>query len=85
MSEELLRYHALLDGLGVDAGLGPELREAAAEVDAARVVLPTGATRTALRGPEEVPALTAGPPPVDDGDDVVDAELVEPDLTRELR
>ena len=87
MSEELLRYHALLDGLGIDAGLGPALREVAAAVDAARSVLPDGAAGTALRGSEEVPALTAGPQPQpeDDGDDVVDAELVEPDLTRELR
>jgi hypothetical protein len=90
MSEELLRYHALLDGLGVDAGLGPALREAASAVDAARAVLPGGTPRAALRGVDEVPALTPGPmtaarsEPADD-DDVVDAELVEPDLTRELR
>ena len=50
MAEELLRYHALLDGLGVDAGLGPALREAAAAVDAARAVLPTGAAATRAAG-----------------------------------
>jgi hypothetical protein len=97
MSEELLRYHALLDQLGVDAGLGPALREAAAAVDAARAALPASDLRDALRGPAEVPALTARIEPqlslsaggADGGDgaddDVVDAELVEPDLTRELR
>ena len=63
MAEELLRYHALLDGLGVDAGLGPAVRETAAAVDAARAVLPTGASANALRGSDEVPALTAGPRP----------------------
>ena len=95
MAEELLRYHQLLDGLGVDPALGPDLREAAAAVDAARSVLPTAGATSALRGVEgveEVPALTAGPsaPQIGAGrddadDDVVDAELVEPDLTRELR
>ena len=96
MAEELLRYHALLDGLGVDAELGPAVREAAAAVDAARSVPPAAASSQALRGSEEVPALTTGPqgaypveaygtPGSDSEDDVVDAELVEPDLTRELR
>ena len=85
MSEELLRYHALLDALAVDAGLGPALREAASSVEAARSVLPAGSVRgDALRGGDETPALTAGPLE----DDVVDAEIVEPDPayeTRELR
>lgn len=87
MAEELLRYHALLDGLGVDAGLGPALREAASTVDAARAGLPAGAAQAALLGPGELPALTSGmrSGPEEDDDDVVDAELVEPDLTRELR
>src|SRR4051794_22977264 len=84
MAEELLRYHAVLDGLGVDAGLGPALRDAARSVDAARTRAPSGNGATALRGSEESPALTTGRAgePVDD---IVDAELVEPDLSSELR
>jgi len=98
MAEELLRYHRLLDGLAVDAGLGSALREAAGAVDEARQVLPAGASgvagSSALRAPEPAPALTTGPgagplsgsDDSDDlGDDVVDAELVEPDRARELR
>ena len=87
MAEELLRYHALLDGLGVDAGLGPALREAAAGGRRApgRCCRPRR-RRPRSAGPDEVPALTAGPRRrSSDDDDVVDAELVEPDLTRELR
>ncbi len=86
MAEELLRYHVLLDGLAVDAGLGPALREAARAVDGARRASPAPpsappSAAPALRAPETVPVLTAGPSG-DPLDDVVDAELVEPEPDR---
>jgi len=95
LADELLRYHGLLDDLGVDAGLGAALREAGAGVQAARTALPGGPASDgygsqgpgALTGSEETPALTTGPPAAyalapalgTPDDDVVDAELVELD------
>ena len=92
LAAELLRYHALLDALQVDAEAAVRLRAAAEQVQRARADgLPTGgddhAGSAALPGADERLALEA--PTVSQvdleqalvglrNDDVFDAELVEP-------
>jgi hypothetical protein len=83
MADELLRYHRILDGLGVDVERAQQLRTAASAVQAARAEgLPDGAP-TALEAPAErralepptvsqIPMLDAGP-----AEEIVDADLVD--------
>jgi hypothetical protein len=89
LSGELVRYHAVLDGLGADPALADRLRTLSRSVEEERLALPgpgSGAVdralpgtagRPALERPEvrQLPAGLAGGPVVDD---IVDAELVEP-------
>jgi hypothetical protein len=90
MADELLRYHALLDGLEVDPERGDRLRRAADAVSAARVAGPVGRSADLLVPvPVEQPALSASLDgtlalPAGVEDDIVDADLVEPE-PRELR
>jgi hypothetical protein len=83
MADELLRYHRILDGLGVDAERAQQLRTAAAAVQTARAeglgevaetALEAADERPALEPPtvRQIPMLEAGP-----DEDVVEAELVD--------
>lgn len=86
MAGELLRYHRILDGLGVDADRAQRLRTAAVAVQTARAdglpeedptgptALEASAERAALDPPtvSQIPMLEAGL-----GEEIVDAELVE--------
>jgi hypothetical protein len=94
MAGELLRYHAILDGLGVDPEQASRLRSAAHAVEAARAEgLPRAVERRpvqdqALIAAEERPAIEAARVgelaelyPAG-SDDIVEAEVVE---TEELR
>src|SRR5215216_4241245 len=86
---ELLRYHAILDGLGVDREQANRLRAAAQAVDAARAgglpqAVETGRTRDhALAPADERPAIEAVQvrelPDLypSSSDDIVEAEIVE--------
>ncbi len=87
MSAELIRYHAVLDALGVDADLAARLRAAGRAVESERAGVPNGAAGAepdrSLAGAEEHPALEAPrvrqlPSGLLPGEDIVDAELVEP-------
>jgi Dynamin family len=85
LSGELLRYHAILDKLGLDPGQVEALRQAVRAVEAARAkALPVGL------GAEAEPAVSTGPLAIEapevrqlpagsaaDGD-IVDAEVIEP-------
>ena len=89
MAGELLRYHAILDGLGVDPEQANRLRAAAQAVDAARAdglpqAVETGRARDrALVAVEERPAIEAAQvrelPELyaASTDDIVEAEIVE--------
>ena len=94
MAGELLRYHAILDGLGVDPGQATRLRSAAHAVEAARAEgLPRAVGSRpvhdqALIAADERPAIEAARVaelaelyPAGSGD-IVEAEIVE---TEELR
>jgi hypothetical protein len=85
MAGELLRYHALLDGLGLEASQASALREAVRAVESAR-------QQGLPRAPESAPALTPGNRLALDSpqarqvaaagrlaaeEDIVDAEIVE--------
>jgi hypothetical protein len=93
LSGELLRYHAVLDALALDAGAVERLRTAAEQVQAARAEGLPGAGRTAederaLAASEERPALEAPtvhqvPSGFEPDGDVLEAELVEPPRRRE--
>ena len=83
MADELLRYHRILDGLGVDAERAQLLRTAAAAVQTARAeglgevagtALEAADERPALEPPavSQIPMLEAGP-----HEDIVEAELVD--------
>src|SRR5829696_7090184 len=86
---ELLRYHAILDGLGVDREQANRLRSTAQAVDAARAgglpqAVETGRTRDhALAPADERPAIEAVQvrelPDLypSSSDDIVEAEIVE--------
>jgi energy-coupling factor transporter ATP-binding protein EcfA2 len=97
LAAELVRYHAALDELGLDEELGEQLRSVGARIGTARAngfvapdthsedeaALPPGEERLAL--PPSVRQI-----PLDDagrsaGDDVLDAEIVEPAGRQELR
>ena len=93
MAGELVRYHAVLDDLGLDPALPGRLREVGSRIEAARVDgLTVPAEDLALPAANQRPAL---PPrvtqvPVESGidgtlpDDVLEAEIVEP-VAREDR
>ena len=93
MSSELLRYHALLDSLGLDPAAADRLRSAADAVQRARADgLPSGrpaeeepALEAAAQRPAlEAPTVTQVALAVDEPDaDVLDGELVEPTPTRQ--
>ena len=88
MADELLRYHRILDGLGVEAEQAQRLRTAADAVQAARAeglpdvglpdegsaALEAAEERRALEPPRvsQIPMLDAGSP-----EEIVDAELVD--------
>ena len=83
LSNELLRFHAILDAQSVTAEQAVRVRRAAAAVQAARSTdglpaLPSAEDRPAIEPPalSQVPALEAGR-----SDEIVDAELVEPPRT----
>jgi hypothetical protein len=89
MATELLRYHALLDATPVDPASAARLRAAADAVQRARADgLPSATAdaeeaEPALAAAEErraiaPPTVTQVPYAVDQDDDVLDAELVEP-------
>ena len=86
LAGELLRYHALLDGLGVDASQASALREAVRAVEAARPqglprapesdqALTPGASRLALEAPQARQVAGAGQLAAQE--DIVDAEIIE--------
>jgi hypothetical protein len=86
LAGELLRYHALLDGLGVDATQASALREAVRAVEAAREhglprapesgqALTPGGSRLALESPQAQQVAAAGQLAAEE--DIVDAEIVE--------
>ena len=84
LAGELLRYHALLDGLGVDPGQAGAIRQAVRAVEAARqhglpqapeTLAPTG-SRLALESPQARQVAAAGAQPAIEGD-IVDAEIIE--------
>jgi len=92
MATELLRYHQVLDGLGVEPGQAERLRQAAAAVQQARAEgLPEASAGQLERGREESalppaeerrslepPRMTQTPAlGTGDGHDIVEAELVE--------
>jgi hypothetical protein len=86
LAGELLRYHALLDNLGVDASQASALREAVRAVEAARPqglprargsdqALTPGASRLALEAPQARQVAGAGQLAAEE--DIVDAEIIE--------
>jgi hypothetical protein len=89
MAGELLRYHAILDGLGVDPDQARRLRSAAQDVETARAdglpraVAQSAAPEAALPAADERPAIEAASirqlpelyPAA--ADDIVEAEIVE--------
>jgi 50S ribosome-binding GTPase len=86
LAGELLRYHALLDNLSVDASQASALREAVRAVEAARPqglprargsdqALTPGASRLALEAPQARQVAGAGQLAAEE--DIVDAEIIE--------
>jgi hypothetical protein len=86
MAGELLRYHALLDGLGVESSQASALREAVRAVESARQQglprapeshqsLTPGGSRLALDSPRAQQVAAAGQLAAEE--DIVDAEIVE--------
>ena len=86
LAGELLRYHALLDDLSVDASQASALREAVRAVEAARPqglprargsdqALTPGASRLALEAPQARQVAGAGQLAAQE--DIVDAEIIE--------
>jgi hypothetical protein len=86
LAGELLRYHALLDNLSVDASQASALREAVRAVEAARPqglprargsdqALTAGASRLALEAPQARQVAGAGQLAAEE--DIVDAEIIE--------
>ena len=86
LAGELLRYHALLDDLSVDASQASALREAVRAVEAARPqglprargsdqALTPGASRLALEAPQARQVAGAGQLTAEE--DIVDAEIIE--------
>jgi hypothetical protein len=86
LAGELLRYHALLDSLGVEASQAGALREAVRAVEAARPqglprgsesdhALTPGGSRLALEAPQARQVAGAGEPVGEE--DIVDAEIIE--------
>jgi hypothetical protein len=85
LADELLRYHMILNGLGVESDQSSRLRRAARAVESARpgglptsveeeVALPPAERRLAIDAPtvSEIPSGEAT-----DGSEIVDAELVD--------
>jgi Dynamin family len=85
LADELVRYHKILDGLGVDSEDSTRLRTAAAAVEVARegglpvseveeAALPPGERRLAIDAPTvtQIPSREAA-----EDSEIVDAELVE--------
>jgi hypothetical protein len=85
LADELVRYHKILDGLGVDSEDSTRLRTAAAAVEVARegglpisevdeAALPPGERRLAINAPTvtQIPSGAAA-----EDSEIVDAELVE--------
>jgi hypothetical protein len=86
LADELVRYHMILDDLGVESAQSARLRQASSAVESARAgglpasveeeeaALPPGERRLAIDPPTvtQIPSVEAS----DDGD-IVDAELVE--------
>jgi len=85
LADELVRYHKILDGLGVDPEDSTRLRTAAAAVEVARkgglpvsevdeAALPPGERRLAIDAPTvtQIPSVGAA-----EDSEIVDAELVE--------
>jgi len=95
LSGELLRYHALLDSLGLDPEAVQRLRSAAQRVEAARADgLPASGRRVqeepVLGAADDRPAIEAPTVrqvahPLDADGDVLEAELLEPPAGREDR
>ncbi len=95
MSEELLRFHKVLDAVGGDPAVAQEIRDAVVAVDLARLdswqevvgELPAGFERLEVtRGPEvrQLPAGQSGFGALDDQDDeIFDAEVVESEPVRD--
>jgi hypothetical protein len=86
LAGELLRYHALLDGLGVDSSQAGAVRDAVRAVEAARQQgLPrapeadrsvaSSGSRLALESPQARQVAAGAHPAVDE--DIVDAEIIE--------
>jgi hypothetical protein len=85
LADELLRYHMILNGLGVESDQSVRLRQAARVVESAHAAgLPTSAAEDAALPPAErrlaIDAPTVSQIPsgeASDGSDIVDAELVD--------
>jgi hypothetical protein len=81
MAAELIRYHAVLDGLQVDPGRADQLRQAARSVEDARPGgMPSSrSVATPALGRQERRELeaSAAPGAEDQATDIVDAELIE--------
>ena len=85
LADELLRYHLILNGLGVESDQAERLRQAARAVESARAAgLPTSVAEDAALPPAErrlaidAPTVTQIPAgEASDGSDIVDAELVD--------
>ena len=85
LAEELVRYHMILNGLGVESAQSTRLRQAARAVESARpgglptgveeeVALPPSERRLAIDAPT-VSQIPSGEAP--DHSEIVDAELVD--------
>ena len=85
LADELLRYHMILNGLGVESDQSARLRQAARAVESARAAgLPTSVEEEAALPPAErrlaIDAPTVSQIPsgeASDDSDIVDAELVD--------
>jgi len=93
LAEELMRFHAALDALGLDEGLAEGLRAAGERIEATRVgglVAPDSdeETLSAQDEPAALPAATVRQVPLELQEpqtDVVDAEIVESAVRPERR